>query len=266
MSLLDPPAELREPAAGCRNLSTWPVLAGTPPARDTMLSSPIILYDYPEIAPESAGDLFDGTEIDEILVAADHDPERRREARDRASRTSGRACCSSAPSRSPRSSSMSLHGVMRPGGRGRRASERGGSADACPAQGARVRLRPRAGGDVFDLVLIGKAATVESVRAGPGRDLPDLGGARRGSRRAPRHDAPARTSLLLRARGARAPAGRRPGGRPPPPRSWSPASATSSSATTDSASRWPSASRPAPCQPRSRSATTASAATTWPMR
>ncbi|HUC30940.1 MAG TPA: hypothetical protein VMR80_15190, partial [Candidatus Acidoferrum sp.] len=35
--------------------------------RDTMLASPIILYDYPQIAPESAGDLFDGTEIDEIL-------------------------------------------------------------------------------------------------------------------------------------------------------------------------------------------------------
>ena len=32
-----------------------------------MLSSPIILYDYPEVAPESPGDLFDGTEIDEIL-------------------------------------------------------------------------------------------------------------------------------------------------------------------------------------------------------
>jgi hydrogenase maturation protease len=33
-----------------------------------MLSSPIILYDYPQIAPESAGELFDGTEIDEILT------------------------------------------------------------------------------------------------------------------------------------------------------------------------------------------------------
>jgi hydrogenase maturation protease len=33
-----------------------------------MLSSPIILYDYPQIAPESAGDLFEGTEIDEILA------------------------------------------------------------------------------------------------------------------------------------------------------------------------------------------------------
>ena len=32
-----------------------------------MLSSPIILYDYPQIAAESPGDLFDSTEIDEIL-------------------------------------------------------------------------------------------------------------------------------------------------------------------------------------------------------
>lgn len=36
--------------------------------RDCVLSSPIILYDYPRIAPESAGDLFDGTEINEILT------------------------------------------------------------------------------------------------------------------------------------------------------------------------------------------------------
>ena len=36
-------------------------------AADTMLASPIILYDYPQIAPESQGNLFDSTEIDEIL-------------------------------------------------------------------------------------------------------------------------------------------------------------------------------------------------------
>ena len=33
-----------------------------------MLSSPIILYDYAQVAPESPGDLFDGAEIDEILT------------------------------------------------------------------------------------------------------------------------------------------------------------------------------------------------------
>jgi hydrogenase maturation protease len=68
LSLLDPPESMRGWAAACRNLGTFPVLVGAEGSRDTVLSSPIILYDYPEIAPESSGDLFDGTEIDEILT------------------------------------------------------------------------------------------------------------------------------------------------------------------------------------------------------
>lgn len=68
VSLLDPPAHLREIAQSCQNTGTYPVLAGAEGSREFILSSPIILYDYPEIAPESAGDLFDGTEIDEILT------------------------------------------------------------------------------------------------------------------------------------------------------------------------------------------------------
>jgi len=68
ISLLDPPDELREIAGACKNIGTWPVLVGEDGQRDAMLSSPIILYDYPKIAPESPGALFDGTEIDEILT------------------------------------------------------------------------------------------------------------------------------------------------------------------------------------------------------
>jgi len=67
ISLIAPGERLREAAANCMNVGTWPVLVGEEGLCDTMLSSPIILYDYPQIAPESAGDLFDGTEIDEIL-------------------------------------------------------------------------------------------------------------------------------------------------------------------------------------------------------
>jgi hypothetical protein len=66
-SLLDPPEELRDVVAECSNVGLWPVLAGVESTPDTMLASPIILYDYPQIAPESSGALFDGTEIDEIL-------------------------------------------------------------------------------------------------------------------------------------------------------------------------------------------------------
>jgi hypothetical protein len=68
VSLIDPPEELREAAEGCENLKTWPVLVGEEEDRSTLLSSPIILYDYPQIAPESPGDLFDGTEIDQMLI------------------------------------------------------------------------------------------------------------------------------------------------------------------------------------------------------
>jgi hydrogenase maturation protease len=67
VSLLAPPDEVSQLAASCKNEGTWPVLVGEEGQCDTVLSSPIILYDYPQIAPESAGDLFDGTEIDEIL-------------------------------------------------------------------------------------------------------------------------------------------------------------------------------------------------------
>jgi hydrogenase maturation protease len=67
ISVFSPPESLGHIASQCTNIGTWPVLVGEEGQCDTMLSSPIILYDYPQIAPESAGDLFDGTEIDEIL-------------------------------------------------------------------------------------------------------------------------------------------------------------------------------------------------------
>lgn len=68
VSLLDPPEAFREAAAGCRNIGAWPALVGEEGERDCLLSSPIILYDYPQVAPESAGDFYDGTEIDELLT------------------------------------------------------------------------------------------------------------------------------------------------------------------------------------------------------
>ncbi len=67
-SLLDPPARLQDAAAQCRNIGGYPVLAGEEGETDAMLFSPVILYDYPQIAPESTQNLFDGTEIDEILA------------------------------------------------------------------------------------------------------------------------------------------------------------------------------------------------------
>jgi hypothetical protein len=68
ISLLEPAEELAPYAAACKNVGAWPVLVGGPDERDLMLASPIILYDYPQVAPESDGDYFDGTEMDEMLA------------------------------------------------------------------------------------------------------------------------------------------------------------------------------------------------------
>ena len=74
VSMVDPPADARSLVDGFRQDRCWPVLCGEPsepgaPGRsDLLLGSPIILDDFPQIAPQSAGALFDATEIDEILT------------------------------------------------------------------------------------------------------------------------------------------------------------------------------------------------------
>lgn len=112
VSLLEPPADLRDLVAQCRNVGTWPVLVGAAGEQDTILSSPIILYDYPEIAPESAGDLFDGTEIDEILslrimTLTDEEKLEMRQSDDRARQILERT------EALPPEQFMKLHGVVR---------------------------------------------------------------------------------------------------------------------------------------------------------
>ena len=65
VSLADPPERCATRRRPARNEGLWPVLVGDD---DTVLCSPIILEDHPRIAPESPGDLFDGGEVDELLV------------------------------------------------------------------------------------------------------------------------------------------------------------------------------------------------------
>ncbi|WP_433966664.1 hypothetical protein [Tunturiibacter gelidiferens] len=110
ISLLDPPAEFKDVAALCNNIGTWPVLVGD--GAQTILSSPIILYDYPQIAPESAGNLFDATEIDEILslrilTLTDDEKREMRQSDDRAREILERT------ETMPDEQFMKLHGVLR---------------------------------------------------------------------------------------------------------------------------------------------------------
>jgi hypothetical protein len=112
LSLLEPPLDCESLEAECQNVGTWPVLVGEQDSRQAMLSSPIILYDYPQIAPESAGSLFDGTEIDEILslrimTLTDDEKREMRQSDDRAREVLERT------ENLPEEQFMKLHGVLR---------------------------------------------------------------------------------------------------------------------------------------------------------
>ncbi len=146
VSLIDPPEDCRDLARACRNIGAWPVLAGDQSERRTMLSAPIILYDYPQIAPESRGDLFDGTEIDEILTLRILTLSDEEKAAIRAGDARAREILERAESL-PEAHLAKLHGALR----------------GFRRPGARVRLRPKPSGDIFDLALQGKTAIIEAV-------------------------------------------------------------------------------------------------------
>lgn len=62
----NPSEEFKEIVAKCEKIGTWPILIDE--SNTTMLSSPIILYDYPKINAQSNLDLFDSLEIEEMLI------------------------------------------------------------------------------------------------------------------------------------------------------------------------------------------------------
>jgi hypothetical protein len=186
VSLLDPPAGAEAWAAACENRHTWPVLVGDSDRRDLLLSAPIILYDYPVIAPESPGNLFDATEIDEILslrvmtlTDAEKAEARATDARVREiiDRTDALSAAQMA----------GLHGTMREGTPERPDATNAGASDeawrellnpageASPeeatvdirgtrvARDSRVRLEPTRRADPIDLIVRGRTARVRGV-------------------------------------------------------------------------------------------------------
>jgi hypothetical protein len=176
VSLMDPPADLKTAAEACENIKTWPVLVGEEGDRRTMLSSPIILYDYPRIAPESPGDFFDGTEIDQllllnILTLTDEEKEEMRATDPRAREILERSESLST------NDFMQLHGAIRefrtlPGAEEmdpvlaelERPAPSTVTVDGVALRkGSRVRLQPRSGADVMDVVLAGMVALVEAI-------------------------------------------------------------------------------------------------------
>ena len=182
VSMTDPPIWARAAVAECENIGGWPVLGDPDGGRQVMLSAPIILYDNPELAPESPGELYDGTEIDEILTLrtlalSDEEKVEARATDPRAAALIDRVESMDAPAMAR------LHGTIR--------SPRPAQGQPDPAvpwwdpeadasvspdtdtvtiggqqvgRGSRVRLRPGTRrSDAQDMFLIGRIAEVQAV-------------------------------------------------------------------------------------------------------
>jgi hypothetical protein len=180
VSMLEPREGYTEAVASCSNLGVFPVLVGTEPERTTMFCSPIILYDYPQIAPESEGDFFDGTEMDEmltlrVLTLTDAEKEEMRNGDPRARKILERT-----ENLTPEAM-LKAHGVIRslrpirelsanePFGAWNPFEETKAPPESVTVFGVplsvgdRVRIWPQKNADIMDMALKGKVAVIEAI-------------------------------------------------------------------------------------------------------
>ena len=153
----------------CDNVNTWPVLAA--PDDTAVLGAAIVLPDHPQLAPESRGSLFDGTEIEEALLLHVHalsDAEREEIATgDPAVHAMVERALATTPEDIVR-----LHGLMRPADRPpvpprpreQPATEREATVDGRTFRlGDRLVLRLSHRIDTYDRLLDGRTATLERI-------------------------------------------------------------------------------------------------------
>ncbi len=162
LSMQDPPEMVHGLAESCRQIRVWPVLIGDPDRCDTMLATPIILSDFPQIAAQSHGDLFDSTEMDEMLTLRIQTltPDEKREI----SALDSRAELLLRRTEALTQEQMEeLHGKWEPTEQVRSPITRTWVNDWEITTGMHVRLRPRGKADAFDLALDGMTAEVISI-------------------------------------------------------------------------------------------------------
>jgi hypothetical protein len=184
VSVLDPTPAAAGATKALKNRHLFPVLVGNGAADEQraalVLASPIILYDFPQVAPQTDADAFDGTEIDELLtlsVLSLPDAER-----DEARATDPRARAII-----ERAERFGVHDLARvhagalhrvgappPGAEPFDAADPFAAIDVpaldCVfangtkvAKGSAVRLHPKRRADVWDMFLDGKTATVRAI-------------------------------------------------------------------------------------------------------
>jgi hypothetical protein len=196
VSVLDPTPAAAEATKTLKNRHLFPVLAGEPAGDEhratLVLASPIILYDFPKVAPQTDTDHFDGTEIDELLTLsvlalpdAERDEARATDPRARAIVERAERFGAQEIARVHAGSlyqTQPFDGVPVTGTPFGRRPFQGDSFDADPfaaidvpsidcafvngtkvTKGSAVRLHPKRRADVWDIFLEGKTATVRKV-------------------------------------------------------------------------------------------------------
>jgi hypothetical protein len=144
-----------------------------------VLAAPIILYDHPAVTPESAGPMFDSTEIDEILTLRVLTLTDEEKAQARATDARAAAVIDRCEQMSP-AELQRLHGVLRqPHSSETLTGDDWWAAEAAApvspetdavlvagtrvARGSRVRLCPTRRADAQDMFLAGREARVSAV-------------------------------------------------------------------------------------------------------
>ncbi len=155
-------------AAGCESVNTFPVLAHE--ADRAVLGAAIVLPDHPRMAPESLGNLFDNTEIEEALLLHVHtlsDSEREEIAhQDPAVREMIERAASATPE-----DIIGLHGRLElkdPDPNPEPGHPNPGEQELALdgrtfRKGGKVVLRPATDRDVYDKMLDGRPATIERI-------------------------------------------------------------------------------------------------------
>ena len=144
---------------GGDHVNSYPVLAT--PEDDVVLGAAIVLPDHPQLAPESRGNLFDSTEIEEALllhVQALSDAERAEIAQqDPAVQAMVERAAAATPE-----DLLRLHGrvTLRDPREGEQEATAGGVTFR---RGMQVVLRPDPERDPYDRMLHGRTATIERI-------------------------------------------------------------------------------------------------------
>jgi hypothetical protein len=146
--------------SGAASVNTYPVLATS--ADDVVLGAAIVLPDHPQLAAASRGSLFDSTEIEEALllhVQTLSDGER-------AAIAAGDPKVAEMIERAASATQeelLRLHGLMAPAEVETPGEHEAVVAGVTVRRGAKLILRPGAGADAQDFLLVGRTATLERI-------------------------------------------------------------------------------------------------------